>query len=221
MTAPYYADEQVTLYLGDCREITEWLAGDVLVTDPPYGMALTSGMGGQHGDLRIAGDETTEARDAALNAWGGVRPALVFSRWSLPLVGASMRLTWDKGEHVGMGDLTMPWKPNTEDIYVFGRGFSGPRRGSSVLRHLAVAGCVGRKNTGRRNHPTEKPIDLMEALVSACPPGVIADPFAGSGSTLVAARNLGRRAIGVELEERYCETIARRLAQDCLPLGTS
>jgi DNA modification methylase len=215
VSAPYYADDQVTLYLGDCREITEWLAADVLVTDPPYGMDVRSGWGGHHGDLRIAGDDGTATRDAVLALWGE-RPALVFTRWSLPLLTAKARLTWDKGEHVGMGDLALPWKPNTEDVYVFGRGFTG-RRDSSALRFKAVTGTSHGAHLGRW-HPTEKPLDLMEYLVSKCPPGVVADPCAGSGSTLVAARNLGRRAIGVEIEERYCEVIARRLAQDCLPL---
>lgn len=211
---PYYADDTVVIYHGDCREITEWLSADVLVTDPPYGMALRSGWNGAHGDLRIEGDDTTEARDAALAMWAG--PALVFGRWSVPRPEATrMVLTWDKGEHVGMGDLSIPWKPCTEEIYVIGGGFTG-RRDGCVLRHLAVAGTVAVANG--RDHPTEKPVDLLRALILKCPPGVIADPFMGSGTTLRAAKDLGRKAIGVELDERYCEIAARRMGQEVLPL---
>ena len=215
MSEPYYSDESVTLFHGDCLEVDEWLAADVLVTDPPYGMSLRSGREGHHGDLAIAHDEDTSVRDAALSAWGD-GPALVFTRDDLPTQGPRMRLTWDKGEHVGMGDLRLPWKPNTERVDVLGEWPDREvRRDSSVLRHLAVAGTAHGANRGRR-HPTEKPASLLADLIAKCPPGVIADPFAGSGSTLVAARNLGRRAIGVELEERYCEIIARRLSQGVL-----
>lgn len=212
MVEPYYVDEHVQLYQGDCREIDAWLSADVLVTDPPYGMSLRSRWGGDFADLEIAGDRDVSVRNAALSAWGQ-KPALVFGRWSVPRPTATRALLiWDKGEHTGMGDLNLPWKPDFEEIYVLGKGFTG-KRGSSILRHLAPPPA---KSQGR-HHPTEKPLSVLTTLLGKCPDGVVADPFAGSGSTLVAAKILGRRAIGVELEEKYCEVAARRLMQDTLP----
>ena len=210
----YYQDDLVTLYHGDAREVTAWTDADVLVTDPPYGMALRSGMGGQFGDLRIVGDDDTTARDTILDLWGA-RPALMFGRWSVPHPpGTRMVLTWEKGNHVSMGDLSLPWKPNTEEVYVLGSGFVG-HRGTSVLRHYAPAPA---RSLGRQ-HPTEKPVSLMRDLLAKCPPEwVVAEPFAGSGTTLRAAADLGRRAVGVEIDEAYCEVIARRLAQGALDL---
>lgn len=212
---PYYEHAGITIYHGDCLETDAWLMADVAVTDPPYGMRFKSGRLGGHAGELILNDADTTARDGALALWGP-RPALVMGRWSVPRPeGTRMVLTWEKGAHVGMGDLSLPWKPNTEEIYVLGSGFSG-HRGSSVLKINAVAGCVGRRNRGARNHVTEKPVELMSALLSRCPPGIVADPFMGSGATLVAAKDLGRRAIGIEIDERYCEIAAKRLSQDVL-----
>lgn len=214
---PYYSDEFVTLYHGDSLEITEWLAADVLVTDPPYGYNHASNWDGAFKGEAIANDQGVTARDAVLAAWAPPwepRPALVFGSWRMPKPPTTHTvLIWDKGEASGMGDLSIPWKPNTEEVYVIGRGFSG-HRGSSVLS----ANVVTWASKGRE-HPNMKPVSLMQALIAKCPPGTIADPFAGSGSTLVAAKALGRKAIGVELEERYCEIAARRLAQDVLDFG--
>lgn len=215
MTQPYYQDDRVTLYHGDCLEITDWLTADAMVSDVPYGMAFRSGMNGAFGESEIVGDEDTTARDAALSLWGS-KPALIFGKWSVPRpTGVRLVLTWEKGNHVGMGDLSLPWKPNTEEIYVLGDGFIG-HRGSAVIHCNAIAGTVGRADQGTRYHPTQKPTALMEHLISKCPPGVITDPFAGSGTTLAAAKAQGRKAIGVEIEERYCEIAAKRLAQDTL-----
>ena len=219
----YYQDELVTLYHGDCREITAWLDADVLVTDPPYGMKYRDRLG-QH--EAIAGDETTAIRGWALDAWGS-KPSLVFGTWRVEKpAGVKNVLIWDKGTDLGMG-VSNPWGLSHEEVYVLGawppivpggrvREGGTPSREPSVLR-------VPKPNNASadrvRDHPTPKPVPLMERLIEKCPPGVIADPFAGSGATLRAAANLGRKAIGVELEERYCEVIAKRLDQYALDFG--
>jgi site-specific DNA-methyltransferase (adenine-specific) len=109
-----------------------------------------------------------------------------------------------------MGDVTFPWGRGYELIYVNGDGWTGPRE-SPVLRVIHSASAATREG-----HPTPKPLGLMAAIIRKAPPGVVADPFAGSGSTLRAAKDEGRKAIGVEIDERYCEIAAKRLAQDTL-----
>lgn len=220
----YYQDEHVTLYHGDClTEHREWLEADVLVTDPPYGMNYRDRLG-KHDP--IVGDESADARDRALNDWG-VRPALVFGTWRIARPGGVKNvLIWDKGSDLGMG-ASNPWGLSHEEVYVMGswpplvpggrvREGGKPSRVPSVIR---VPKPNNASSSRLVDHPTPKPIPLMEVLIERCPPGVVADPFAGSGATLLAARNLGRRAIGVELEEKYCELIARRLDQGVLDLG--
>lgn len=210
---PYYDEDGITIYHGDCLEIGDWLAGDVLVTDPPYGIAYRSG---QYGvlDRSIEGDTDTSVRDRSLTMWGA-RPGVVFGTWRRPRPdGTRMVLIWDSKGALGMGDLTLPWKPAHQEVYVLGSGFSGPRT-SDVLTFAPVQSTAA----NGRQHPHQKPVDLMRALIAKCPPGVIVDPFMGSGTTLRAAKDLGRHAIGVELKERYCEIAVKRLAQGVLDFG--
>ena len=213
---PYYADDLVTLYHGDCREVTEWLEADVLVTDPPYGSQFSAlnpkgGYGrrqnaglGPEGFV-IANDGTTDARDEILTAWAARGPVAVFGSPRMPDPPGDWadRLVWDK-KRPGMNGG--PWRYRHETVYV----------SSGFVRTDNAAVSIIEAWPDQLDHIHAKPVALMLRLVAAAPPGTIADPFAGSGSTLVAAKQLGRRATGVEIEERYCEIAAKRLAQDTL-----
>lgn len=224
MTAPYWRDDHVTLYLGDCREQLAWLEADVLCTDPPYGRAWRQG---RHWDPRhtddrhggIDGDMDTAARDNVLVLWGD-RPAVVFGDLMLaPPPGNKLTLVYRKPPNAGARGAIAGFRRDAEAIYLLGPWPSGLGGMSSVIATSARSQGNPSSAQGRYGHPHAKPVDVMETLIAACPRGVIADPFAGSGSTLVAARNLGRKAIGIEINERYAEAAARRLAQAPLELA--
>lgn len=213
---PYYDDGRgIVIYHGSCLDITAWTSADVLVCDPPYGMSFVSSWTIQR--RPIHGDDTTEARDAMLALWGGSRAAAVFGTWKVARpANVRHRLIWDKqdGSGPGMGDLSAAFGNSDEEIYLLGEWPKTGRRQSNVLR-TDTGMAVHAMTIG---HPTPKPVDLMERLLRAAPPGVVADPFCGSGATLVAAKNLGRCAIGIEIEEKYCAIAARRLEQEVLAL---
>jgi DNA modification methylase len=215
---PYYEDDRVTLYHGDCLEVTEWLAADVLVTDPPYGIGWKQGDYNGAGKRNvnrvhagIANDSTTIVRDEVLKLWGADKPAFAFGSFrATPPNKVIQTLTWKKPPDSGVIGSTTGYRTDTELIFLIG---PHPRRNASRSSVLESRCGMGKYLNG---HPHAKPTGLLEELIEWAAPGTVADPFAGSGSTLVAARNLGRRAIGVEIEERYCELIAKRLDQMCL-----
>lgn len=220
----YYKDDYVELYHGDClTEHREWLEADVLVTDPPYGIGwkindyLTPGRSKGNRSTPHAGiqnDEDTSARDAVMDAWGN-RPALVFGSIMRPFPAGTRRvLVWQKPADSGvMGSII--WRQDWEPVFMAGKWDRTPVTDSSIIKTAAGS----HRQYAQGIHPHAKPLDVMEHLIDRCPPGVIADPFAGSGSTLVAAKALGRRAIGVELEEKYCEIVAKRLSQEVFDFG--
>lgn len=200
-----------TLYLGDCREILPTLSGvAAALFDPPFGIDYRSGR--PRGDKLWSGDsiindETVDARDEAIAALGGL-PMLVFGSWKAARpVATRMVLTWDKGPALGMGDLSLPWKPSSEEIYVLGSGFVGARDTGAVIYCPPVQSMA----SNGRQHPNEKPVDLLVRLLRKLPEGLTCDPFMGSGSTGVACAKLGRAFVGCELDDRYFDIACRRI----------
>lgn len=204
---PYYQDEYATLYCGDCRELIPHIEADVLVTDPPYGMAFKSNYRNKSHE-RIAGDESDD-----LLVWAcGLRPkhsAYIFCRWdnlaSVPRPTSA--ITWAKNNW-SMGDLDHEHARQTELILFY----RGPDHEWPESR---PTDRIDARRTGNAQHPSEKPVDLLIGVLRWTR-GTVCDPFAGSGTTLLAAKQLGRRSIGIEIEEKYCEIAAKRLAQGVL-----
>ena len=210
---PCECSDGLTIYHGDCLDILPLLeAGsfELVLTDPPYGISHASNRPGapQRG-RQIANDDSVRIRDIVLDWHCG--PWVVFGTCKMPAPnGYRGVLVWDKGGHVGMGDLSLPWKQNWEHIYIGGEGFKG-RRNSGVLRFNAIAPWAN-----RITHPHEKPLALICELLNKCPPGTVLDPFLGSGTTLRACKDLGRRGVGIEISQKYCEIAAKRLEQGVL-----
>jgi DNA modification methylase len=206
MIQPRYDKDGVTLFCADCLDVLAQLKADCVVTDPPFGRAFHSSRNGRHKGKQIDGDEDTAMRDAMLATWGN-RPALIFGSWRHPVCGAKQAIVWDKGPASGMGDLSIPWKESWELIFVCGGGFSGNRDEGVIRGHTVVTWA-----SKGRSHPNQKPVNLLGELIKKCS-GTILDPFMGSGTTGVAAVQLGRRFIGIEIDEAYYAIAERRIRQ--------
>ena len=224
---PYYQRAGITLYLGDCREVLPRLTGevDLLLTDPPYGVdASTTGMRRKQLALASLANDLPADRGLVLEglalAWPRLamdRHAYVFGPFDLavlPQAGGIAELVWDKGGGF-VGDTQSPWGKSHEAVQfaVRSSGTKGSRGGQlarirrgSVLRHQRPSGRAVL-------HPTEKPVTLLRELVeiSSRHGELVLDPFVGSGSTLVAALLEGRRAIGIELDQAWCDVAVARL----------
>lgn len=230
---PYYEDGTVTIWHGDCREIlppTEYPAR--IITDPPYGTGAYET--DTPPDLDLLADWVTGCPTVAvfgypelLAYWCVVmrkHPSEWVTWWPTNKPSARTRLLPRESEHiaifgevVGAGLLTRPRSDDamTRQIAAArGNDVNACRLGDVWRDPSPGAGFNGHL----RLHPNEKPLSVMHKLVVLCsdPGDVIFDPYAGSGTTLMAAKANGRRAIGVELEERFCEIAANRCAQEVL-----
>lgn len=192
------------LILGDCREIIGGLTFDAICTDPPYGMAFRSNHRAvRHREIANDGDVTLLQWACELDV---THSRYVWMRWdNLPQVPMPRSLvTWVKNNH-SMGDLDYEHGRQTE-VCAF---YKGPEHRWPATRPTDVIYCP---RTGNDFHPTEKPVSLMREVVGWTL-GVVADPFMGSGTTLVACAKLRRKGIGIELDPDYFEIACRRVEQ--------
>lgn len=163
----------------------------------------------------IIGDDDVTVRDDVLGMLTG-KPAAVFGSFRAPFPPNVFQvLVYQKTPDAGLVGSTTGFRRDVEPIFLLGQWPVRSAHSSSV-----IASRIGLQRLAKPGlHPHAKPLDVLVALLNAMPNGDVLDPFMGSGSTLVAAKNVGRRAIGIEIEERYCEIAAQRLSQGVLDLG--
>lgn len=243
---PYYEDAAVRIYCGDCRALIPEVGRiGALVTDPPYssGGLFRADRTQKTADKYVHGASAETCRtefsgdnldQRSFLSWAGLwlaqchaaadegAPAMLFTDWrQLPVMSDALQhggwiwrnvVTWWKpGIRMQRGRFSL----SAEYVVAGSKGVQtdGERSPQNVLRYSPVGGAS-------KEHIAQKPVELLRDLLSVTPAGaVILDPFAGSGTTGRAAKDLGRRAILIEREERYCEIAAKRMAQEVLDLG--
>ena len=242
LPVPYYEDESVTIYNADCMDILPHLSGvDMVFTSPPYNLGWTQGGGfgkGSPGAAKLIDgyrsyDDCMDPADydrwqteivhlcwESLSDSGAIfynhKPRLQSNNLLLPLrFGEDLPLrqiiVWDRA--TGVNFSTRFFLPKHEWIVVWARA-----DWRLLDRSASQIGDVwSLPPETRQDHPAPFPVELPRRAIAATDAGLVLDPFMGSGSTLRAAKDLGRRAIGIELDETYCELAVRRLGQGVLP----
>ena len=219
---PYYEKDGIVIYNADCREILPHLPKvDLVLTDPPYGINTKSDGGGKLSPWADLCNSAFWYADwlnmckSRLKDTGGLwtflnwRSMVTFQKASCDICWPiESLLVWDK-DWIGPGGQR-GLRPSYEMVALFAMpNFSIKDRGLPDIQKWPWSGI---KPNG---HPAEKPIKGMSWLIqNGGGAEIILDPFVGSGTTLVAAKILGKEAIGIEIEERYCEIAAKRLAQE-------
>ena len=209
---PYYQDDVCTIYHGDCLEVLPSLPqADLYLLDLPYGIDLKEH--GRNGyDWKVKGDESQDFGHAVLTeVWD--RPIVAFASPMLPWAGKwRQHLVWDKGPTVGGGgDIATCWKLSWELVQVRNTGKLNGKRDEAVMTYHVT-------QRDYALHPCQKPLGLLQYLIckTTKPGDVVVDLTCGSGSVLEAAKVSGRRAVGVETEEKYCAIAAKRVSQGVL-----
>jgi site-specific DNA-methyltransferase (adenine-specific) len=219
---PYYDHAGITIYHGDCREIVPQLGRfDLLLTDPPYGVNYQSNMRAVSQKMdKIVGDSEIDV--SIVDVFPTCKCIALFSRWNTAPAWAEKlgervpvrgQIIWHKACG-GMGDLSRSYSLDYEAIvYATSNDFTLPgKRHGSVWK-------VQIDSPSSYQHPTQKPVGIMSMCIERFLVGeTILDPFMGSGTTLRAAKNLNRKAVGIEINEQYCEIAASRMSQEVLAL---
>lgn len=194
------------LYLGDSTQLLPTLQYDSIVSDPPFGMCFVSSR--RKDDTKhkaIANDDSVELLQW-ITSLEASHSKYIFCRWDnlVDVPKPKSVVTWIKDNH-SMGDLKHEHGRQTElCLFYAGEGHFFPvKRPNDVIR------CAG---TGNNLHPTEKPVALMQELVKLTS-GIVIDPFMGSASTLVACAKMGRKGIGIELDEDYFNIACKRVEE--------
>ena len=211
---PYYEDDYATLYHGDCREVLPSLTADALVTDTPYGVDFA----GKHWKKTKPTGGYLTADDPNVGP-EVVRMALPLVRRGAVFTGIRQMFAYPEPADIGCvyspaGAGFGPWGYTCfNPILYYGKAVTNTRPSSMWSTDHAQG----------LGHPCAKPMPWMRWLVNHVTEEgeVVLDPFAGSGTTLRAAKDLGRRAIGVEISEAYCEIAVRRLAQEVFDFGAA